>query len=97
MRGIISAAGYLPHWRLRAAAVAEVLGGNQGKGTRTVASYDEDALTMAVDAGRQALAAAPSVSPTALCFATTSPAYVEKSNAPIAHAALRATADTAMP
>lgn len=93
MRGIISVAGYLPHWRLRAAAVAEVLGGNQGKGTRTVASYDEDALTMAVDAGRRALDAAPAASPAALWFATTSPAYVEKSNATIAHAALRLDGD----
>ena len=93
MRGIISAAGYLPHWRLRAAAVAEVLGGNQGKGTRTVASYDEDALTMAVDAARRALASAPACSPSALWFATTSPAYAEKTNATIAHAALRLDGD----
>lgn len=89
MRGIISAAGYLPHWRLQRSAITEVLGASAGKGTRTVASYDEDGLTMAVDAGRRALAAAPGVSPTALWFATTSPTYAEKTNATIAHAALR--------
>jgi 3-hydroxy-3-methylglutaryl CoA synthase/uncharacterized OB-fold protein len=92
MRGIIGAAGYLPHWRLPRAAIAEVLGGTPGKGTRTVASYDEDALTMAVAAGRQALSAVPA-SPAALWFATTSPTYVEKTNATIAHAALRLDGD----
>ncbi len=89
MRGIISAAGYLPHWRLQRSAVTEVLGVNAGKGTRTVASYDEDALTMAVDAGRRVLADAPAARPGALWFATTSPTYAEKTNATIAHAALR--------
>jgi 3-hydroxy-3-methylglutaryl CoA synthase/uncharacterized OB-fold protein len=94
MRGIISAAGYLPHWRLQRSAITEVLGSNAGKGTRTVASYDEDALTMAVDAGRRALAAAPATRPAALWFATTSPTYAEKTNATIAHAALRLDGDT---
>ena len=89
MRGIISAAGYLPHWRLRRSAITEVLGNSAGEGTRTVASYDEDGLTMAVDAGRRALAAAPGASPSALWFATTSPTYAEKTHATIAHAALR--------
>lgn len=92
MRGIIGAAGYLPHWRLPRAAIAEVLGGTPGKGARTVASYDEDALTLAVAAGRQALSAAPAP-PAALWFATTSPTYVEKTNATIAHAALRLDGD----
>ena len=93
MRGIISAAGYLPHWRLQRSAITEVLGSNAGKGTRTVASYDEDSLTMAVDAGRRALAAAPGVQPASLWFATTSPTYAEKTNATIAHAALRLDGD----
>ncbi len=92
-RGRSAAAGYLPHWRLQASAVASVLGGNQGKGARTIASYDEDSLTMAVAAGRRALAAAPQASPSTLWFATTSPAYAEKSSAPIAHAALRLAPD----
>ncbi len=88
MRGLISAAGYLPHWRLDRSSVAEVLGGNQGKGTRTVAGYDEDGLTMAVAAGRQVLGVS-SGEPSALWFATTSSSYAEKTSAPIAHAALR--------
>jgi 3-hydroxy-3-methylglutaryl CoA synthase len=92
MRGIIAAAGYLPHWRLERSAIAEVLGGAPAKGTRSVASYDEDALTLAVEAGRSALSGT-ATSPSALWFATTSPTYVEKTNATIAHAALRLDGD----
>jgi hydroxymethylglutaryl-CoA synthase len=93
VRGIISVAGYLPHWRLKGAAIAGVMGGAPPKGERTVASYDEDSLTMAVDAGRRALAAAPTARPSALWFTTTSPTYVEKTNATVAHAALRLDGD----
>ena len=58
MRGIIGAAGYLPHWRLQRSAITDVLGG-AGRGTRTVASYDEDSLTMAVEAGSRNRASSP--------------------------------------
>ncbi|MEI2697167.1 MAG: OB-fold domain-containing protein [Microthrixaceae bacterium] len=92
MRGIIGAAGYLPHWRLHRSAITDVLGGAAGRGTRTVASYDEDSLTMAVEAGRRVLRSGAD-RPSALWFATTSPTYVEKTNATIAHAALRLDAD----
>ncbi len=92
MRGIIGAAGYLPHWRLERSAISDVLGGAPGKGSRTVASYDEDSLTLAVEAGRRALGGVPTA-PSALWFATTSPTYVEKTNATIAHAALRLDGD----
>jgi 3-hydroxy-3-methylglutaryl CoA synthase/uncharacterized OB-fold protein len=92
MRGIIGAAGYLPHWRLERSAISAVLGGSPASGTRTVASYDEDSLTLAVEAGRRVLAGR-AVSPSALWFATTSPTYVEKTNATIAHAALRLDGD----
>ena len=89
MRGIISVAAYLPHWRLQRSGIGAVLGGGGGTGTRTVASYDEDSLTMAVEAGRRALRSADDAAVAALWFATTSPAYMEKTSAPIAHAALR--------
>ena len=70
MRGIIGAGGYLPHWRLQRSAVSAVLGGAPGKGTRTVASYDEDALTMAVEAARRTLHGT-SVAPAVECTAPT--------------------------
>ncbi len=93
MRGIIGSAGYVPHRRLRREAIAAVHGSSAGKGTRAVASYDEDTTTLAVEAARRAirpLAAAPG--PTAieaLWFATTSPTYLDKTNATAIHAALR--------
>jgi 3-hydroxy-3-methylglutaryl CoA synthase/uncharacterized OB-fold protein len=95
MRGIISAAGYVPYWRLQRSAIAQFHGG-RGKGARAVASYDEDSTTLGVEAARLALAAAPStVAPSTLWFATSSPTYFEKTNATIVHAALRLDGDVA--
>jgi 3-hydroxy-3-methylglutaryl CoA synthase/uncharacterized OB-fold protein len=76
--GIESYAVYLPVPRLDRADVARVLGG-RGKGERPVASYDEDATTMGVAAARAALRGSSGAG--SLWFATTRPAYLEKSNA----------------
>lgn len=94
MRGIISAGAYLPYWRLERSAIGAFHGG-RGSGTRSVASYDEDTTTMAVEASRLALKGAPDVEPETLWFATSTPTYAEKTNATIAHAALRLPAGTA--
>jgi 3-hydroxy-3-methylglutaryl CoA synthase len=96
MRGIITAAGYLPHHRLDRAAIKDFFGSGGGNGTRTVASYDEDTTTLAVEAGRLALRdAGGTASPRALWFATSSPTYLDKTNAAIIHAALRLDRDAA--
>lgn len=87
-RGIAAAAAYLPHWRLDRTAISAVMGSNAGKGTRTVASYDEDAVTMAVEAGRRARRGT-TTELEALWFASTTGPYAEKTAAPIVHAALR--------
>ena len=89
MRGIISVAGYVPHWRLQRSAITAALGSNAGKGARSVASFDEDATTMAVAAARRAIGLAPNAVTSALWFSTTSPTYMEKTSATIVHAALR--------
>jgi hydroxymethylglutaryl-CoA synthase len=95
-RGILSYGAYLPYRRLDRAEIRAVAGTGGGKGTRTVASYDEDSTTLGVAAARQALAAAPAgVRPGALWFATVSPAYLDKTNATAIHAALRLPDDTA--
>ncbi len=89
MPGVISCGAYVPHHRLDLSAIAEVLGDGRGRGLRAVACYDEDTTTMGVEAARLALAAAPvDTDVTALYFATTSPAYAEKTNATAIHAAL---------
>ena len=89
-RGILAWGTYLPYRRLDRSTIAETAGTGGGKGTRTVASYDEDATTMAVEAGRVALrSAGRDVSPAVLWFATASPPYLDKTNAAAVHAALR--------
>jgi 3-hydroxy-3-methylglutaryl CoA synthase len=90
MTGIVSYGTYVPVARLERAAIAAALGVPAGKGTRSVASYDEDSTTLAVEAARVALAAAPAGwEPEALVLATATPAYQDKTNATTVHAALR--------
>jgi len=94
MRGIISAGGYVPFRRLQRAEIAKTFGSGGGKGTRSVASYDEDTTTMGVEAARLALRSAPAnTAIDALWFSTASPAYLDKNNASTIHAALRLDTD----
>lgn len=73
--GILAYGAYLPAHRL---------GADSGvRGTRVVASFDEDATTMAVEAARDLPA------PASLWWASTSPPYLDKTNAAAVHAALR--------
>ena len=66
MPGIVAYGTYVPYCRLQRAAIGAALGAGGGKGTRAVASYDEDTTTMGVEAARVALRAAPGgVSPQA--------------------------------
>ncbi len=88
-RGIVAAAGYLPHWRLDRTTIAAVAGGGGGTGTRAVAGYDEDTTTMGVEAARSALRSLTDAPVDGLWFATTTPAYADKTNATAIHAALR--------
>jgi hydroxymethylglutaryl-CoA synthase len=93
MQGILSAAGYVPYRRLDRGAITATFGSGGGRGTRTVAGYDEDTTTIGVEAARLALRSAPAVQPTSLWFATVAPAYLDKTNATTMHAALRLDAD----
>ena len=88
MRGIISWAAYLPYRRLDRTQIAPFVGQGGGKGTRTVAAFDEDSTTMGVEAARLALRDRD-LTPTQLLFATTFPAYADRTNASAIHAALR--------
>jgi 3-hydroxy-3-methylglutaryl CoA synthase len=92
MRGILSYGAYVPWNRLDRAAIAAAHGASAGRGARAVASYDEDTNTMGVAAARLALRAAgadASATVDDVWFATTSPAYADKTNATTLHAALR--------
>lgn len=89
MTGIVSYGAYLPYWRLQRSAIGAALGTGGGKGSRSVASYDENTTSMGVEASRIALArAAGGAVPPSIWFATTEPAYLDKSNANAIHAAL---------
>jgi hydroxymethylglutaryl-CoA synthase len=88
MRGILGWGVHLPRGRLDRSQITALVGAGGGKGTRVVASYDEDTTTMAVEAGRNVLRAG-GPPPTAVWLATTTPAYLDKTNATAVHAALR--------
>ncbi|HLH27974.1 MAG TPA: hydroxymethylglutaryl-CoA synthase, partial [Acidimicrobiales bacterium] len=88
MRGVAGISGYVPHWRLRRSAVADLFGTGGGRGTRAVASHDEDTTTMGVEAARLARRGSPDVAPSAVWFSTTAPAYLDKTNATTVAAAL---------
>ncbi len=78
--GILGYDAYLPAYRL---------GNDSGvRGNRVVASFDEDATTMAVEAGRDLLER-DGGAPVALWWASTTPPYLDKTNAVAVHAALR--------
>ena len=86
--GIGSWGVYLPFWRLERKAIGAALGGPSGRGTRTVASFDEDTTTLGVEAARRALQVPGDWSPDQLLFSTPEPAYQDKTNATTVHAAL---------
>ncbi|WP_029114367.1 OB-fold domain-containing protein [Mycobacterium sp. URHB0044] len=77
---LIAYATYVPRYRLA--------GGDVGlrRGDRVIASYDEDSTTMAVAAAARALDGHEL--PTNLYFATSTPAYADKTNATAIHSAL---------
>lgn len=77
---LIGYATYVPRYRLAGSDVG------LRRGDRVVASYDEDSTTMAVAAAARALSGR--ALPANLYFATSSPAYADKTNATAIHAAL---------
>jgi 3-hydroxy-3-methylglutaryl CoA synthase len=89
VHGIIGFGGYLPYRRLDLSTVAAVAGAGGRKGTRSVASFDEDATTMAVEAARVARRRAPDVAIESIWFSTVAPPYLDKTNATVLQAALR--------
>src|SRR5256885_2640210 len=90
-RGILAYGAYLPYQRLDRKSISASLGQGGGKGTRTVASYDEDSTSLGVEAARRALRALPAGAPPPPppYFATSAPAYPGKTNAPTLPAPLR--------
>ncbi len=99
MIGITAYGAYIPRRRLQRKAVAEAnkwfAPGLMGaaKGERAMANYDEDAVTLAVEAGRDCLPASDPVKDRAgvdaIYFASTSMPFSDRQNAGIVSAALQ--------
>jgi hydroxymethylglutaryl-CoA synthase len=93
-RGISGISGYLPLLRLDRASAAKALKfsslAGRGSGHRAVASWDEDALTLAVEAARIVQVGAPS----RVCFASTSAPFFERGHASLLIEALALPAAT---
>jgi hydroxymethylglutaryl-CoA synthase len=92
--GIVAFGAYVPQLRLRRAAMAAAnswanpgLKG-QGKGERAVASWDEDVVTMAVEASRDALTAIERDAVGGLILASTTAPFADRLNAGIVSGAL---------
>ena len=92
--GVLATTRYLPRLRLERAAVlaqhAWMAPGLRGlaKGRRSMASWDEDPVTMAVQAGRQLLQALPACVPECLTLASTTLPFADRLNAAIVAAAV---------
>lgn len=83
----------MPYYRLQRSAITAALSAGGGTGTRAVASYDEDATSMSVEAARSALRSFDSPTPAAVYFTSVTPPYLDKTNANAIHAALRYPSD----
>ncbi len=105
MIGITAYGAYIPRRRLQRKAVAEankwfapgLVGAARGE--RAMANFDEDAVTLAVEAGRDCLPAADPAKDRAgvdaIYFASTSMPFSDRQNAGIAAAALQLSEDIA--
>lgn len=91
--GILSYGAYIPRRRMSRPAILDAVGWAQptlkniAKGARAYAAWDEDAITMAVGAARNALAAT-TIAPDTLCFASTTAPFLDRLNAGVVAAAL---------
>lgn len=99
--GILSYGAYIPRLRLQRKVIAEAnswfnsaLKG-LGKGERAMANWDEDPVTMAVEAARDALAGHDRSQVTAVTLASTTFPFLDRLNAGVVTAALNLDESTA--
>lgn len=97
MTGITSFGAYIPRLRLQRQAIGQANawfapGNARAKGERAMANWDEDAVTMAVEAGRDCLPATDAIADRAfvdaIYFASTSMPFADRQNGGIAARAL---------
>lgn len=78
MKGIISYGAYVPYNRLQRKKISEFFGKQGPAGEKTVAGYDEDSISMGVEAALDCLNAINPHDVDAVYFATVSSPYKEK-------------------
>jgi len=94
MVGIVSYGGYIPRMRLSRAAVANNMGWfapglfGAAKGERSMANWDEDCLTMAVAASRDALVGMDKAKLDGIYLASTTLPFSDRDNAGVVKSAL---------
>lgn len=93
--GITSFGAFIPRRRLQRSAIAAAYSWGfpglkgQAKGERSMCSWDEDVITMAVEAGRDCLRGMNAASVTGLTLASTTAPYADINNAVFVNAALQ--------
>jgi 3-hydroxy-3-methylglutaryl CoA synthase len=92
MAGIVSYGAYIPRYRINRKVIHKAMGWLNPtaylSGEKAVANYDEDSLTMAVEASRYCLKGIDSSKVDAVFFASTTAPYAERQNAEILATAL---------
>jgi hydroxymethylglutaryl-CoA synthase len=87
MSGITSLGAYVPIYRLNSEEISRIWGGRSGPGSKAVAGYDEDTITMAVAATLDCLKRHKS-HVNGLSLATTTSPYLEKQSAAVVASAV---------
>jgi len=93
MAGIVSYGAYIPLYRISRAEFSRAWGGPAIPGETAVASYDEDSITMAMEAASDCLKGIDPKSVDALFFVTTTSPYKERLGSSILAAALDLSAE----
>ncbi|WP_433742479.1 OB-fold domain-containing protein [Falsibacillus pallidus] len=88
MFGIKAYGLYFPFNRLERNKISHFHGGKPQKGERSIANFDEDSLSLAVNACCNLFSSYKNAKPEALYFATTTPPYAEKMGAVTIQSAL---------
>ena len=88
MVGICSYGAYIPYYRLSLKEIARAWGGYPMPGEKAVANFDEDAITLATEAGIACLKGFDRSEIDGISFASTTSPYREKQAAAIAGTAL---------
>lgn len=81
MAGIVAYGAYIPKFRLSRDLIARVWGSGSMGGEKAVANFDEDTITMAVEAAFDCLGSIDPKQVDGLYFASTTPPYKEKQSA----------------